>query len=186
MSGNKRGARYLPFTCCTCVFLPLHGMQRRVETLLSEAQLLDTSFASSRVSSRFLRASSLFQSRRVSLQPPIRQYHILESDLPSTCSLAKFPPNRNLFLVGARRTAAYRLVRLQRNTFLDRLRIETPGLVNQRGIRAADIYFEQLVLIGATDSFDLSVYRWQRVTSEIDCIHVFCTSHEADSFLLHV
>lgn len=91
MSGNKRGARYLPFTCCTCVFLPLHGMQQRAETLLSEAQLLDISFASSRVSSRFLRASSLCQSRRVSLQPPIREYRILESDLPSICSRGEIP-----------------------------------------------------------------------------------------------
>jgi len=62
-------------------------------------------------------------------------------------------------------------------------RIEIPGLVNQRGIRAADIYFEQLLLIGAVDSFDLSVYHWQKVTSGIDCTYVFWTSHETDSFL---
>lgn len=75
MSGNKRGVRYLPFTCCTCVFLPLHGMQRRVETLLSKIHPLDSSFHLA------FRPRVVFQSCRISLQPPI-QYRILENDRP--------------------------------------------------------------------------------------------------------
>lgn len=92
----------------------------------------------------------VFQSCRVSLQPPIRQYRILESDRPREI------PTLEIYSSSSQDE---RLPIGLSDCNEIRFSVEIPELVNQRGIRAADIYFEQLVLIGAADSFDLSVYR---------------------------
>lgn len=182
MSRNKRGARYLPFTCCTCVFLPLHGMQRtrRDTSLWSTAA---PSLLSSCASLTFFRPRVVFLSVSPVAYPYSRRSVNPRTRTPSTYSLAKFPPlefiprrGKTNGRLSARPTAAKYVSRSPR--------IETPGLVNQRGIRAADIYFEQLVLIDAADSFDLSAYRWQKVTSEVDCTHVFWTSHRDRSIFI--
>lgn len=95
-------------------------------------------------------ACRLFRPRRASLQPPIRQYRILERP-PTKYPLSEFIPRRG------KTNGRYR-ARPTATKYVSRSpRIEIPGLVNQRGIRAADIYFEQLVSIGGANSFDLSV-----------------------------
>lgn len=141
-SGNKRGARYLPFTCCTCVPAARRGVQRRVETLLPEAAarflllLLLPSRARSLSPSTLRRssprlASSFFlsSSRTILSRNSRRSVSIASSsrrDRPSTYA-RNSRPVWNLFLVGARRTVAIGPFDCKRNTFLDHLELKSQG-----------------------------------------------------------